>query len=157
VDRGRPVPVLGMWLVLARLALQSPAADSLRFLAQRIPESALVLETRARPLAVRDAVTDALARNDLAAARSLASAYAEAWSDSFLVREVARFEAWPEERRTAKVWADSARRAGVAAYGRAGPTVAIAIWRRALKRARTLNDTYGIAPVLGNAGAALLE
>ena len=149
--------VLGLWLVLAPLALQSPAADSLRFLAQRIPESALVLETRARPLAVRDAVTDALARNDLAAARSLAAAYAEAWSDSFLVREVARFEAWPEERRTAKVWADSARRAGVAAYGRAGPTVAIAIWRRALKRARTINDTSGIAAVLGNIGAGFLR
>ena len=148
---------LGLWLALALLTAQSPAADSLRLLALRIPESALVLETRAHPLAVRDAVTDALASNDLGAARSLAAAYAEAWSDSFLVREVARFEAWPAERRTAKIWADSARRSGVAAYGRAGPAAAIAIWRRALRRARTIGDTSGIAAVLGNIGAAFLR
>ena len=148
---------LGLWLVLAPLTVQSPAADSLRLLALRIPESALVLETRAHPLAVRDAVMDALARSDLVAARNLAAAYAEAWSDSFLVREVARFAAWPGERRTAKVWADSARRAGVAAYSRAGPAAAIAIWRRALRRARTIGDTSGVAAVLGNIGAAFLR
>ena len=148
---------LGLWLVPALLTAQSPAADSLRLLALRIPESALVLETRAHPLAVREAVTGALARNDLVAAHSLAAAYAEAWSDSFLVREVARFEGWPAERRTAKVWADSVRRAGVAAYSRAGPAAAIAIWRRALRRARTIADTSGVAAVLGNIGAAFLR
>lgn len=95
---------LGPSLLVAALAapLQSPAADSLRLLAVRLPESALALEARARPLAVREAVSQALARSELAAAGSLAAAYAVAWSDSFLVREVARFAAWPPERRAAK-------------------------------------------------------
>jgi len=151
------VTPLGLALVLASLATQSPATDSLRLLAGRLPESALIVEIRARPLAVREAVTDALARDDLAAARGLAAAYAAAWRDSFLVREVARFETWPGERRAAKVWADSTRRAGVAAYSRAGPAAAIAIWRRALRRARTIGDTSGIAAVLGNIGAGFLR
>jgi CHAT domain-containing protein/Tfp pilus assembly protein PilF len=151
------VTALGPSLLLASLVAQSQGADSLRLLASRLPESALVLEVRARPLAVRDATTEALARDDLAAARSLAAAYAAAWRDSFLVREVARFEAWPAERRAGKIWADSARRAGVAAYGRAGPAAAIAIWRRALRRARTIADTSGIAAVLGNIGAGFLR
>ena len=144
-------------LALVPLLLQSPAADTLRLLAGRLPESSLVLEIRARPLAVRDAVTDALARNDVAAARSLAAAYQAAWRDSFLVREVARFEAWPPERRLAKVRADSMRRAGVAAYGRAGPTAAMAIWRRALVRATAIGDTAGVAALLGNLGAGSLR
>jgi CHAT domain-containing protein/tetratricopeptide (TPR) repeat protein len=151
------VTVLVGPLLVAALVLQSPAADTLRLLAARLPASAMILETRARPLAVRDAVTDALARDDLAAASSLAAAYAVAWSDSFLVREVARFAAWPRERRAAKVWADSARRAGVAAYGRAGAAAAIAIWRRALRRATASADTAGIAAVLGNIGAGFLR
>ncbi len=144
-------------LVLAVLAAQSPAADSLRLLALRIPESALVLEVRSHPLAVRDAITQALARGDLPAAKSLAAAYATAWSDSFLVREVARFAGWPVERRRKKVWADSVRRTGVIVYGRAGPATAMAIWRRALARATEIADTAGVAAVLGNLGAGFLR
>jgi len=106
--------------LLAALATQSPA-DSLRSLALRLPESALATETRARPLAVREAVAQALAKGQLDAARNLAAAYALAWRDSFLVREVARFAAWPPERRAAKVWGDSVRRAGIAAFGQDGP------------------------------------
>ena len=147
----------GTSLVLAALVAQSPAADSLRMLAARLPESALVLETRARPLAVRDAVTDALARDEIPVARGLAAAYAVAWSDSFLVREVARFATWPAERRAAKIWTDSVRRAGVAAYSRVGAAAAIAIWRRALRRATAIADTAGIAAVLGNIGAGWLR
>src|SRR5690348_2759665 len=144
-------------LVLAVLAAQSPAADSLRLLALRIPESALVLEVRSHPLAVRDATTQALARGDLPAAQSLAAAYATAWSDSFLMREVARFAGWPPERRTKKVWADSVRRTGVIAYGQAGPATAMVIWRRALARASEIADTAGVAAVLGNLGAGFLR
>jgi len=151
------VTAFGTSLVLAALVAQSPAADSLRMLAARLPESALVLETRARPLAVRDAVTDALARDEIGVARGLAAAYAVAWSDSFLVREVARFATWPAERRAAKIWTDSVRRAGVAAYSRVGATAAIAIWRRALRRATAIADTAGIAAVLGNIGAGWLR
>src|SRR5207248_623141 len=64
---------------------------------------------------------------------------------------------WPPDRRAAKVWADSLRRAGVAAYGRAGPGAAMAIWRRALSRAMGISDTAGIAAVLGNLGAGFLR
>ena len=149
--------VLGPSLLLAALVTQSPGADSLRLLALRIPESQLVLEVRSHPLAVREAITQVLARGDLPAAQGLAAAYATAWSDSFLVREVARFVAWPPDRRAAKVWADSLRRAGVAAYGRAGPGAAMAIWRRALSRAVGISDTAGIAAVLGNLGAGFLR
>jgi CHAT domain-containing protein/tetratricopeptide (TPR) repeat protein len=142
---------------VAALAAQSPGADSLRLLALRIPESALVLEIRSRPLAVRDAVTQALARGDQSAAQSLAAAYATAWSDSFLVREVARFATWPAERRAAKVWADSMRRSGVAAFGQGGPRAGMALWRRALERALAIADTAGAAALLGNLGAGFLR
>lgn len=144
-------------LLLAALAVQSPAADSLRLLAQRLPESSLAVEARARPLAVREATTDALKREDVATARLLAAAYAAAWGDSFLVREVARFAAWPPERRSAKRWSDSVRRAGITAFGRDGPAAAIAMWRPALARATANRDSAGSAAVLGNIGAGFLE
>src|SRR5439155_135178 len=52
--RAGPAPVTA--LLLAALALQSPAADTLRQLALRLPAAALVAETRARPAAAREAV-----------------------------------------------------------------------------------------------------
>src|SRR5688572_17222989 len=145
----------------AALAAQSSGADSLRLLAMRLPESALVVETRARPLIAREALTEALAQSvkgsgeALTAARRLAAAYAVAWADSFLVREVERFAGWPAGRRAGKVWVDSVRRAGIAAYGRDGPRAAIRLWRRALSRAAAINDSAGIGAVLGNIGAGL--
>src|SRR2546430_3905859 len=151
--RRPPRSTLFPYTTLFRSVAQSPAADSLRMLAARLPESALVLETRARPLAVRDAVTDALARDEIGVARGLAAAYAVAWSDSFLVREVARFATWPAERRAAKIWTDSVRRAGVAAYSRVGAAAAIALWRRALRRAPALAGTPGLPCALGDIGA----
>jgi CHAT domain-containing protein/Flp pilus assembly protein TadD len=144
--------VIGSLVALA-LAMQSPAADSLRLLARRLPATALAVEARARPLLVREATADALRAADLETARALASAYAAGWNDSFLVREVARFAAWPPERRAAKLRADSVRRAGVAAYSRDGPAAAIVIWRRALTRATAIPDTVGMPAVAGNLGA----
>ena len=153
---------LGSALLLGLLLPQSPAADSLRVLAHRLPESDLALEARARPAALREAVGEALARaarspasaeEELSVARRLAAAFAVAWRDSFLVREVARFAGWPPERRTRKVWADSVRRAGVAAFGQDGATSAIVIWRRALAAASAIGDTAGMAAILGNIGA----
>jgi CHAT domain-containing protein/Tfp pilus assembly protein PilF len=148
---GLSVPVF-----LAAFAAQSAAADSLRALAGSMSDNALVVEIRARPLAVRDAVTDALRRSDVTVARRLADAYAAAWDDSFLVREVARFAAWSRERRATKVWVDSVRRAGVVAYGRDGPAAAMRIWRRALSRATAIDDSAARAAVLGNIGAGFL-
>jgi CHAT domain-containing protein/Tfp pilus assembly protein PilF len=144
-------------MLLTVLATQSPAADSLRLLAARLPESALVLETRSRPLAVREAITEQLRRDQIPEATRLAAAYAVAWQDSFLVREVARFAGWPPERRIGKLWADSVRRAGVTAFARDGPAAAIAIWRRAWSRAASVDDSAAMAAVLGNIGAGFVE
>jgi CHAT domain-containing protein/tetratricopeptide (TPR) repeat protein len=144
-------------LLVAVLAVQSPAADSLRLLALRLPESALAVEARAQPLAVREATAGALARGDLVAAGSLAAAYAVAWRDSFFVREVARFAAWPRERRAAKLWTDSVRRSGITMFARDGPSTAILTWRRALVRASANRDSAGIAALAGNIGAGFLE
>src|SRR5213592_1239148 len=108
--------------------LQSPGSDSLRLLAARLPPSSLVLEVRERPLAVRDAVTESLRRGELDAAGKIAAAYAVAWRDSFLVREVARFVAWPSARRVAKVAVDSMRRVGIKAFGAEGPHAAVQLW-----------------------------
>src|SRR2546426_8800242 len=137
--------------------LQSPASDSLRLLAVSLPQTSLVLQVRERPQAVRDAVTESLRRGELDAAGRIAAAYAIAWRDSFLVREVARFAAWPADRRSAKVWVDSVRRAGITVFGRDGPGTAVAVWRRALARAAVNNDSAGMAALLGNIGAGLLE
>ena len=163
--RRAPVTTLGVLLLLGTLVPQAPGDDSLLALARRLPDAALAVEAQARPLAVRDAIAEAMAASvrtpseeerELTAARRLAQAYAAAWSDSFLVHLVARFTAWPRVRRVQKVWEDSVRRAGVAAYGRDGPRAAIAIWRRALVRATAVADTAGVAAVLGNIGAGYL-
>jgi hypothetical protein len=143
---------------------QPPSQDSLRLLARRLSDSALALEIRARPLEVREALTQTLAlavrghaAGELGVAHRLAAAYASAWHDPFLIHEVARFTAWPPQRREAKVQADSLRRAGVAAYGGDGATAAIVIWRRALTGATTIADTAGMAAILGNIGAGLSQ
>jgi CHAT domain-containing protein/Tfp pilus assembly protein PilF len=162
------VPVV---LAVAAVAVwqSSPAADSLLVRAATLPESALIVEARDRPQDLRDALAGALARTarsksapvsrdaDLATARRLASAYALAWSDSFLVREVERFAAWPAERRAGKAWADSVRREGVRAYSRRGTLAAIALWRRAYRRSLAIADTAGMAASLGNIGAGFLN
>jgi CHAT domain-containing protein/Tfp pilus assembly protein PilF len=122
-----------------------------------LPQTSLILQLRERPLAVRDAVNESLRRGELDAAGKIAAAYALAWRDSFLVREVARFAAWPAARRAAKVAVDSIRRAGIKAFGGDGPHAAVVIWHRALTRATTNGDSAGMAALLGNIGAGLLE
>ena len=156
---------VGVVLVIA-LAVQSPAADSLRVTAVSLPESTLVGQARARALVTREAITEALAqmatgpsagrREELKTAQLLAAAYAVAWRDSFLIREVARFAGWTPRQRTAKLWTDSVRRAGNAAYGRRGPPAAVAIWRGALARATTIPDSTGEAALLTNIGSGLV-
>ena len=156
----------GPLLLLAGLA-QGTAADSLRLLAGRATETALVAEARSRPLVLREAVSDLMTRSvngpasarddELTGARRLAEAYGVAWRDPFLVREVARFTAWPLEQRAAKVRADSLRRAGVTAFSRDGPAAAMGLWRRAAVRAAAVPDSAGLAAALGNLGAGFLR
>ena len=152
-------------LLVALMASQASAADSLRALAVRSPGAPVVAAARARPAVVREALGDALQRaarapgggdGELSAARALAAGYATAWRDSFLVREVDRFARWSPGRRTARLVADSLRRAGIAAYGRDGPMAALPLWRRALARSAAIPDSAGMAASLGNIGAAHL-
>ncbi len=152
-----------MAVVTPLLLVQAPTPDSIRALAVALPPRVLVAQARSWPLQVREAVTDALVRSassnpavasgPLDVAARLAAAYAAAWTDSFLVREVARFAAWPPLRRAAKVAADSVRRAGIVVYGRDGPVAAIAVWRAGLRRSSAIGDTAGMAALLGNIGA----
>src|SRR5947208_4994999 len=155
--RGRAAAMILAELGCLLALLQSPASDSLRLLAVSLSQSSLVLEVRARPLAVRDAVNESLRRGELDAAGKIAAAYALAWRDSFLVREVARFAAWPAARRSGKVAVDSMRRAGIKAFGADGPHAAVVLWRRALTRATANGDSAGMAALLGNIGAGLLQ
>src|SRR2546427_6927580 len=106
--RGAPPMILLAFSSLLAV-LQSPASDSLRLLAISLPPASLVLEVRERPLSVRDAVNESLRRGELDAAGKIAAAYAIAWRDSFLVREVARFATWPAARRSVKMAVDSMR------------------------------------------------
>lgn len=86
-------------------------------------------------------------------ARKLATAYAAAWDDSFLVRQVARFEKLEPNQRKGRVIADSLRLAGNFAVGREGVPRAMTYWRAALQRATAVNDTAVIAPSLVAIGA----
>src|SRR2546428_4773112 len=155
-DRRGAAPMILLAFSSLLAVLQSPASDSLRLLANTLPPSSLVLEVRQRPLAVRDAVNESLRRGELDAAGKIAAAYALAWRDSFLVREVARFVAWPAARRSAKLTVDSMRRVGITAFGRDGPAAAVAQWQRAIARATANRDSAGMATLLGNIGAGRL-
>lgn len=158
--------MIAVLLVVALTASQSSTSDSLRTLALRNPGEPVAAAARARPLAVREALAEALQRavgapaargaEALATARALATGYATAWRDSFLVREVERFARWSPARRASRLQADSLRRAGIAAYGRDGPQAALPLWRRAQARSATIPDTAGMAASLGNMGAAYL-
>lgn len=144
-------------LALAFALQQAPAADSLRELAVGASDSVLTARARAAPVATREAVRAALRRGEGAIAERLAAAFAVAWQDSFYVREVARFQGWPRARQLQRLWADSVRLAGNAAFGREGAEVAIALWRSALARATALPDTALAAGLLGNIGAGFLR
>ncbi len=157
--------LLGVLPLLAGLAgiPQNPRVpDSLQALARAGSDSLLLAEARARPDDAREALRGLFvqaAREEhpteaLAAAERLARAYAVAWRDSFLVRQVARFGAWSPSERRSKVAADSLRLAGNAAFGRAGTAAALRDWRESLRRCEALDDSAGMGAALGNIGAA---
>ena len=148
------------FLVLAAGLTQSPQdVDELRALVREGPDSVLIERTRQRPNETREALRRLLAdaaRGEgasLAEAERLAGAYAVAWQDSFLVRQVARFQSLSPADRLAKVAADSIRLAGNAALGSAGVDAAMRAWRESWRRFEALSDTAGMAAALGNLGA----
>ncbi len=89
----------------------------------------------------------------LARAEQVGADYARVWGDSFPLLDVHRFGRWSPERRAQRLRADSLRKAGNAALGRAGLAAALADWRKSLAVATTLADTATMAAALGNIGA----
>ena len=126
-------------------------------------DSALIAQARLQPDSLRAALsrtfaaaasaTDRGRSAQLLRARGLAGAYAIVWKDSFLVRQVARFEALPPAQRKMRVLADSLRLAGNVALGREGAPRAMILWRESLRRGIALNDAAAIAPALVAIGA----
>jgi len=88
----------------------------------------------------------------LAQAQTLALAYLQVWGDSFPLREVRRFAAWPRSSRIRRATADSLRLAGNRALGAAGLAAALADWRASAAIARELGDTGSMAAAIGNIG-----
>lgn len=120
-----------------------------------VPDSGSVVTDHLRSSdELRIAFRAALAAGQWEAAKRLADSYDGIWHDEYLKRELARFTSWSPAQRTAKLWGDSVRLAGIAVYGREGPLAAIGVWRRALTRTLALPDSSGSAALLGNIGAA---
>lgn len=152
-------------VICIALVAQAGQSDSLYQMALREPEPPLVVEARSRPLVLRETIAEALARSvrepagadeALRVARRLAQAFAAAWNDSYLVRQVERFGTASPAWRARKVRADSLRRAGVEAWSREGPVHAIAIWKRALTAYRSIGDSAGQGGTMDNLGAGFL-
>jgi CHAT domain-containing protein/tetratricopeptide (TPR) repeat protein len=154
----RSLWLVGTWAIMAQ---GPPPPPDLQILADTGSDSTLIAQARAQPDDVREAlrrlfgraVSDSMPAGALAAAGRLAHTYAVAWRDSFLIRQVRRFESWSPEARRASVAADSIRRAGNAALGRAGVRAAMRAWRRSLQQCEALGDSAGIGAALGNIGA----
>lgn len=137
--------------------------DSLRQLVERddarvgaivrqLPDSARATFTHLFRLA---ATASADARGShLATAHRLALAYADAWADSFYVRQVSRFEAWSPRQRLTKAAADSLRIAGNAALGTSGAASALRDWRESYRLAHSIGDSAGQGSALGNIAVA---
>jgi CHAT domain-containing protein/tetratricopeptide (TPR) repeat protein len=141
--------------------------ERLRVLARDGPQAVLIQEVQDHPDDVRDALrqllvmatttVDSAATLPLAAADRLAAAYAVAWHDPFLIRQVSRFRRWRPADRHRKVMADSLRLAGNDALGRDGVAVAVRLWRESARRAAAIGDTSAIAAALGNIGRGFYE
>jgi tetratricopeptide (TPR) repeat protein len=87
------------------------------------------------------------------AAERLATAFAEAWADDFLIRQLRQFDAWAPDQRRRRVQADSLRRVGFEAYVQFDTRRAIELWRRGARLSASLSDSVGVARSLGNIGA----
>jgi CHAT domain-containing protein len=149
---------------LALLLLLGGAAAPLR-VRNPSPDSALVAAARANVDAIRDSLRrtliatagDAQPAAGLAIARHLAEALAAAWNDSFPMRQVERFEAWPIADRRIKARADSLRAAGNRALARNGLAAALHEWRESYRRCAQIDDSAGMGAALGNIGAGYYQ
>jgi len=138
-------------LAVERLPMRDADSVVVPSVAQQ-PDSARIRITRLLAVSVSQ-TSDSARATTLTAAREIARAYAAHWNDSFLVRQVAAFERWSRGQRATKVAADSLRRAGNDALGRAGVPTALRLWQSSLRLTVTLGDSAGQAAALGNIGA----
>lgn len=153
-------------LCAVRSAAQLPR-QQLRMLAIDGQEPALREAVRASPDDARELIRRLLVEAGAAdppqservvtLASRLAESYAAVWEDSFPLRTVARFSEMSPAHRRAKLAADSMRRSGNTALGRAGVKAAFPLWRDALRRATAMSDTAGVAAALGNLGAGFFR
>jgi CHAT domain-containing protein len=146
----------------AALQGQPQYLTRLRALADRDEQPALIDAVRAHPDDARELLRQLLIEAGAPRTRSevaltlagrLARAHAAAWVDSFPLAQVERFARMTADERVAKLAADSVRRAGNAALGRAGVDSASRLWREALRGSITNADTAGMAAALGNIGS----
>ena len=161
-------------LATTRSPQEAGSADEIMRLAERVEGDQLAQAVQSAPDGAREAfrrlLAEAVNRSEddgaeepasstsslsqpLAAAERLARAYAEVWTDDFLLRQLGRFRAWPPADRRRRIAADSLRRAGLDAYVRLGTDEAIQLWREAARLSASLSDSSGIARALGNVGA----
>jgi CHAT domain-containing protein/Tfp pilus assembly protein PilF len=144
---------------------QAPTAFALARDARAQSDSSLMAIARQQPDTVRAAMSElqllAVAGGGESAAEHLlqagriASAYARAWSDSFPLRQLARFTRWSQSERQAKVTLDSLRRAGAEVLATEGIGAAMLAWSESLRLARAIGDSAGESAALGNLGVAL--
>jgi CHAT domain-containing protein/Tfp pilus assembly protein PilF len=146
-------------------APSAPYTDSISpYISRASTDSALGVIAARQPDSLRNAISAARARavharaekerlEEQSFAARLASAYADAWTDSFFLHEVDRFAAASSEWRRRWVTADSTRRMGVMVSSSAGVPSAMRLWRRGAVEFRALHDTAGIAASEGNLGA----
>src|SRR6185436_2021769 len=146
-----------LWAAFPVLIQSAPGADAVRVLALTGSDSALSERVRRHPDDARDSLrllfiagTDSA---NLLLAERLADAYAVAWHDSFLVRQVARFRGLSVDDRRTNTRVDSLRRAGNTVLGTDGLDPAMRLWRESLRHAELTADSAGIAAALGNIGA----
>jgi CHAT domain-containing protein/tetratricopeptide (TPR) repeat protein len=144
--------LLFLWLTFAQQTPVTVAA--LQSIAQRPHTDArLVIAAKEQSDTLRAAFGQSLRQANFEVARRLAHAYAVAWSDPFLVRQLARFKAANRTQRRARLQADSLRKAGNIALVQRGVPAAMRLWRRSLLQAVAADDSSGQAATLGNLGA----
>ena len=156
--RGASILLLGMPAALA--CAEAPAARPgaeiddgfVATLAAEQPDSSRERIVRAMRLASA-ASADSARDAHVETAAALARAYAEAWSDSFFVRRVARFDRASNAERRAIAMADSLRDAGRLAAGREGISAAMRLWRQSLRWASAAQDSAAHAGALYSIGA----
>jgi CHAT domain-containing protein/Tfp pilus assembly protein PilF len=130
--------------------------------------AALCASARQQPDSIRNSIARSLAnisatqsarerQLEFRRAQDLATAYAEAWSDSFFVAQISRFSSWTPAERRSHVVADSLRLAGNAAMASQGIPAAMRLWRESIARARSISDDAVIAPATLSVGAGFFR